>query len=209
MDSIRCSRLAFTLFSCPEYVLITYQRNIRSSLAQHDVLDEVLPQLIVQPEVGADDDAGDQHDRRPAHDRLLVRPLDLLELGDRLLDEMDRARARDVPLLAARPARLRVAARGGPRRGTGRGWPAREGRLLLRAPRATLLTRLPRHTRGLAGLPMRGVPAAPAAVLLELDPVGGVPLGLLRLIVTPLAHGAGERDCDSNSGGHFLVSTSR
>src|SRR3954465_6741208 len=82
IDSIRCSRLAFTLFSCPEYVLITYQRNIRSSLSQHDVLDQVLPELIVGPEVGTDDHAGDDHDRGPAHDRLLVRPLDLLQLGN-------------------------------------------------------------------------------------------------------------------------------
>src|SRR3954451_21633494 len=141
MDSIRCSRLAFTLFSCPEYVLITYQRNIRSSLSQHDVLDEVLPQLIVEPEVGADDDAGDDHDRGPAHDRLLGRPLDLLQLGNRLLDEPDRARARDVPLVAARPVRLGGAARGGPGRRTARRGPAREGWLLLRAPRAPLLTR--------------------------------------------------------------------
>src|SRR5207245_1589746 len=137
-------------------------------------------------------------------DRLLVRPLDLLELGDGLLDETEGARARDVPLLGARPARLGVAARRGPRRRTAWGRPAREGRFLLRAPRAPLLTRLSRHARGLAGLPVRGVPAAPAAVLLELDPVRRVPLGLLRLIVPPLAVRAGERDCDSDSGGHFL-----
>src|SRR5438105_10781879 len=150
MDSMRCSRLAFTLFSWPEYVLITYQRNIRSSLSQHDVLDEVLPQLIVQPGVGADDDTGNEHHRGAAHDRLLARPLDLLELGDRLLDEMDRARARDVPLVGARPVRLGGAARGGPgrRTGTARRRAAREGRLLLRAPSTPLLTRLPRHTRG-------------------------------------------------------------
>jgi hypothetical protein len=46
------------------------------------------------------------------------------------------------------------------------------------------------------------MPPAPAAVLLELHAVGGVSLGLLGLIVTPLALGAGERDRDSDSGCH-------
>ena len=45
--------------------------------------------------------------------------------------------------------------------------------------------------------------AAPAAVLLELDAVGRVPLRLRRLVVAPLALGAGERDLVSYSGGHF------
>jgi hypothetical protein len=53
---------------------------------------------------------------------------------------------------------------------------------------------------------MSRVPAAPAAVLLELNAVGGVPLRLLRLIVTPLALGAGERDRDSDSGCHVFSS---
>ena len=63
---------------------------------------------------------------------------------------------------------------------------------------------------GLAGrhlprLPMQRVRAAPAAVLLELDAVGRVPLRLLGLVVAPLALGAGERDCDSDSAlGHVF-----
>src|SRR5918912_2586949 len=61
----------------------------------------------------------------------------------------------------------------------------------------------------LPGLPVRGVLTAPAAVLLELDAVGGVPLRFLGLVVPPLALGAGERDCDSDSGlGCHLVSSS-
>jgi hypothetical protein len=48
------------------------------------------------------------------------------------------------------------------------------------------------------------VPAAPAAVLLELDAVGIVPLRLLGLIIPPLALGAGEGDPDSYSSGHSL-----
>src|SRR3981081_3358971 len=51
---------------------------------------------------------------------------------------------------------------------------------------------------GLAGLPVRGVRAAPAAVLAELDAVRRVPLGLHRLVVPPLALGAGERDRNSD-----------
>src|SRR6185312_7515676 len=59
----------------------------------------------------------------------------------------------------------------------------------------------------LARLPMRRVPAAPAAVLLELDAVGRISLRLLRLVVTPLALGAGERDRDSDSGCHLFPSS--
>src|SRR5882724_11462606 len=58
-------------------------------------------------------------------------------------------------------------------------------------------------TMGLARFPVRGVAAAPAAVFAELDAVRRVPLGLDRLIVPPLAVGAGERDRNSDSGlGH-------
>ena len=52
----------------------------------------------------------------------------------------------------------------------------------------------------LPGLPMQRVTPAPAAVLLELDAVGRVPLGLLGLVVAPLALGARERDPNSDSG---------
>src|SRR5687767_9665389 len=69
---------------------------------------------------------------------------------------------------------------------------ARAARRCLRVSRATALPRLPVH---------RVLPA-PAAVLVELDPVGGVPLGLLRLVVAPLAFVARKRDRDSYSGGH-------
>ena len=40
--------------------------------------------------------------------------------------------------------------------------------------------------------PVQRVLAAPAAVLLELDAVRRVPLRLVRLVVAPLALGAGE-----------------
>src|SRR5690348_10958248 len=78
------------------------------ALAKEDVLDDVLPQLVVQPEVRADDEAGDDHHGRAADHLLLVRPLDLVELGPRLLEEAD---ARDagadvVAALALRFGRL-------------------------------------------------------------------------------------------------------
>src|SRR3954451_8158994 len=58
MDSMRCSRLALTLFSCPEYVLTTYQRNIplpSPPLLTEELLDDFLPDLVIDPEEGADD----------------------------------------------------------------------------------------------------------------------------------------------------------
>src|SRR4030095_6666303 len=57
----------------------------------------------------------------------------------------------------------------------------------------------------LAGLPVDSVPAAPTAVLLELDPVWRIPLRLLGLVVAPLALRACERDSDSYSGCHSCV----
>src|ERR1700716_2550387 len=84
-----------------------------SSLSQQDVLHYVLPHGVVEVQEDTDDDAGDQHDCGAADDCLLARPLDLLELGPALLDEMPRPRAGDVALvlLRARLARrLRVAA---------------------------------------------------------------------------------------------------
>src|SRR6185295_8367102 len=86
IETIRCSRLAFTLFSCPEYVLITYQRNM-CLLPQENVADEGLEDLVGRVEVGADDHAGDDHDDRALHHLGAARPLDLLQLGPGLADE--------------------------------------------------------------------------------------------------------------------------
>src|SRR5581483_4118497 len=72
------------------------------------------------------------------------------------------------------------------------------------AARAALLARLPSH---LARLPVGRVRAAPAAVLLQLDPVRRVPPRLVRLVVAPPALGAGERDRDSGSGFRHGFST--
>src|SRR4029079_5891877 len=62
IDSMRCSRLALTLFSCPEHVLTTYQRNMPNLLAEEETLDDLFPELVVQVQVDADDRAGDEHD---------------------------------------------------------------------------------------------------------------------------------------------------
>src|SRR6476469_8773202 len=59
---------------------------------------------------------------------------------------------------------------------------------------------------GLARLPVRGMAAAPAAVLPELDAVRGVPLRLHRLIVPPLVLRARERDRNSDSGLFHVLS---
>src|SRR5262249_54322351 len=58
----------------------------------------------------------------------------------------------------------------------------------------------------LARLPVQRVATAPAAVLAELDAVGRIALRLLRLVVPAPALGTSERDCDSDSGCHFLIS---
>jgi hypothetical protein len=58
--------------------------------------------------------------------------------------------------------------------------------------------------RGSAGLLVRRVPAAPTAVLAELDPVWMVSLGLLSLVVAPLAllarEGYGDSDISASHG---------
>src|SRR3954470_22919286 len=115
------------------------------------MLHDVFPDLVVQPEVGADDGTGDQDNRRAADDGLLRGPLDLLELAVGLLDEDPRAEAVLLVLVraprasstpAAPAARLRrVAVRGRPG-GSARRRASCESRFLLRAPRAPLLTRL-------------------------------------------------------------------
>ena len=161
-------------------------------------------------DVGADDDAGDDNDDRTLDHVLLRGPLDLLELAD---DSRMKLPAQLPSERAAGLAGRRAAS-------AGRGArlpspPPRAGRRALArlAAGAPLRSRLACHrarsrsgsgeagtcasvtsVKPTTGLPMRRMRAAPAAVLLELDAVGRVPLGLLRLVVAPLALGAGERD---------------
>src|SRR3989442_1368696 len=122
-----------------------------TALLEEHLLDDVLPDLVVQVEVRADDDAGDDHDDRPLNQLVLLRPLDLLELGPRLADEAEHAAA--APL-----AGLHL---------------ARRTRFRPRSPRTDADV-----TRHLAGLPMRCMSPAPAAVLGELHAVRSIPLRL-------------------------------
>src|SRR4051794_17635360 len=177
---MRCSRLALTLFSWPEYVLTTYQRNtLVLLLTEEEVLDDALPEQVVGVEEDADDRAGDQHDGRPLDHLVLPGPVDLLQLRPRLADEATTALVvrRDLAGDARVAARL--------------------------PPGSPACVRLARHE--LARLPVRRVLPAPAAVLAELDPVRGVPLRLVGLVVAPLALGAGEGDRNSDSAlGHCV-----
>jgi hypothetical protein len=61
---------------------------------------------------------------------------------------------------------------------------------------------MPKRTIRLPGLPVRSVRAAPATVLLELDPVTAVVTVLFGDVVAPLARRALERHMDAAVGGH-------
>src|ERR1700747_2268132 len=69
------------------------------------MLDDPFPHLVVQVQVGAGDEAGHDDDGRAADERLRGRPLDLLQLGPRLLEEAETRRA--GPDLVAALAALR------------------------------------------------------------------------------------------------------
>jgi hypothetical protein len=65
---------------------MTYQWNIVERLpAEKDVADERPERLIDSPEIGADDQAGDDHGDRALDHVLAVRPFDLAQLRDRLV----------------------------------------------------------------------------------------------------------------------------
>src|SRR3954469_13997400 len=65
------------------------------------------------------------------------------------------------------------------------------------------------HDRGLPGLPMARVAAAPLAVFAQRDALGIVALGLVGLVVAPLALLAGEGDSDAHvSAGHGQLAPS-
>src|SRR5277367_661833 len=75
----RCSRLCLTLFSWPEYVLTTYQRNIQGS--SEDEFDEFLRHVVGDAEIGTGDrDEADDHGRC-LEDLAAIGPLDPLQLG--------------------------------------------------------------------------------------------------------------------------------
>src|SRR5256885_14096631 len=87
------------------------------------MLDDELPHPVVQIQVGAGDEAGDDDDGGAADQLLLPRPFDLLQLRPGLLDEADARNAWPdvVAALAARlgrlPRRLLLGGRARPGRG--------------------------------------------------------------------------------------------
>ena len=108
---------------------------------QEDLLDETLEDEVRAPEVEADDDAGDQDDRRALDQLVAARPLDLVQLRPRLRDEATgaaAARARVRPDRRSRRTRLLLFTRA-------RALERSAAVLLLTAPLATLLTGLASH----------------------------------------------------------------
>src|SRR5215208_8025476 len=101
MVSIRCSRFCLTLFSCPEYVLMTYQRNMEvrclslaRGMGSEEALDEEVEDRVEGAQVGRCDRDEDQGNGRGLDQGLTVGPLDALELGPARHDE-----AHDGPAL--------------------------------------------------------------------------------------------------------------
>src|SRR6202035_3554803 len=88
-ETTRCSRLCLTLFSWPEYVLTTYQRNIQDP--SEDEFDDFLGDVISQAEVGPGDGHEAEHDGRRLRDLAAVGPLHALQLGPAGTQEADRA----------------------------------------------------------------------------------------------------------------------
>src|SRR5438874_3936064 len=106
-----------------------------SRLPQQHFLDESLKDLIGSPQVGADDDAGDEHDDRALDHLLLPRPFDLAQLAPGLRQEMAPARLRRMDWLGHGSRHLRLA----------RSARARRGGIRLRPALPALVTRLSRH----------------------------------------------------------------
>src|SRR4051812_28672471 len=105
------------------------------------MLDDELPHLVVQVQVGTGDEAGDDDDGGAADQLLLSWPFDLLQLCPGLLEEADAggAGADLVAALATRGGRLSRRLLLGGRARPGRG-PERRRAFGLRAALAALLT---------------------------------------------------------------------
>src|SRR5271168_3538354 len=71
-ETTRCSRLCLTLFSWPEYVLTTYQRNIQTS---EDEFDDFLGDVVGQAEIRAGDGDEPEHDGGRLKDVAAIGPL--------------------------------------------------------------------------------------------------------------------------------------
>jgi hypothetical protein len=69
-------------------VLTTYQRNIGLLLTEEDLLDDLLPDGVVDIEEDADHEAGDEHHDRSLDYLVLAGPFDFLQLTPRLDEEV-------------------------------------------------------------------------------------------------------------------------
>src|SRR3984957_777279 len=85
----RCSRLCLTLFSWPEYVLTTYQRNIQIQRSLQDEFNDFLRNVIGEAKVGPGDCDEAEHDCGRLEDMTAVGPLHTLELRPAGAQEAD------------------------------------------------------------------------------------------------------------------------
>src|SRR5205085_7046496 len=77
-DTTRCSRLCLTLFSWPEYVFTTYQRNILEKLSPlpgKDVIHKVAGDRVRYPEEHTGHDHEPDHDPGRLHHLTAIWPL--------------------------------------------------------------------------------------------------------------------------------------
>src|SRR5580704_17943921 len=116
-ETTRCSRLCLTLFSCPEYVFTTYQRNIQIQRSSQDEFNDFLGDVVRGAEVQTSNCDEAEHDGRRLEDVTAVRPLDTLQLGPAGAQKADRAVAfanRGAGCLLGADATVGAAATGTP-----------------------------------------------------------------------------------------------
>src|SRR3954453_18297818 len=92
-DTTRCSRFCLTLFSCPEYVLTAYQRNMFFRSRLEDCLDELREDRVHSAQVGTDDQHEEENEPRGLSGLPPVRPLDALKLRPHRHEERDKPTA--------------------------------------------------------------------------------------------------------------------
>src|SRR6266550_2060000 len=176
---------------------MTYQRNMCRRLeVEEDVFDKTGEREVGDPEIHPDDGDRNDDDQGRRGNLLAIRPLDLLELADRLRCEAAKAAA---TLTASTRLALRLA--------NGLDLAPSLARALARSPSRLLEIGALAACAGLAshylsGFPMERLRPAPAAELLGLETVRRVSLRLLRLVIPALALGARERDRNSYSCSH-------
>src|SRR4051794_3065124 len=88
-ETTRCSRFCLTLFSCPEYVLTAYQRNMFFRSRLEDCLDELREDRVQSAQVGTDDQHEEENAPRELSELPAVRPLDALKLRPHRHEERD------------------------------------------------------------------------------------------------------------------------